>query len=117
MGLSEHLTIQARRVAGFDEDSRRVFLTFFAKVHTLNTKDRCSQAESARTCLGTRYRFIMSEETIEKVYAMPRIGDQAPDFEAVTTKGKIKFRTRGARGYFLFYKTAFRSDPKPYLFY
>ena len=33
----------------------------------------------------------MSEETIEKVYAMPRIGDQAPDFEAVTTKGKIKF--------------------------
>jgi len=33
----------------------------------------------------------MSEETIEKVYTMPRIGDQAPDFEAVTTKGKIKF--------------------------
>ncbi|GAL68442.1 peroxiredoxin [Jejuia pallidilutea] len=33
--------------------------------------------------------------TIEKVqeqefYSMPRIGDQAPDFEAVTTKGKIK---------------------------
>lgn len=27
----------------------------------------------------------------EQVYAMPRIGDQAPDFEAVTTKGKIKF--------------------------
>ncbi|NND11177.1 MAG: peroxiredoxin [Flavobacteriaceae bacterium] len=26
-----------------------------------------------------------------KQYAMPRIGDQAPDFEAVTTKGKIKF--------------------------
>ncbi|NNK28092.1 MAG: peroxiredoxin [Flavobacteriaceae bacterium] len=25
-----------------------------------------------------------------KQYAMPRIGDQAPDFEAVTTKGKIK---------------------------
>lgn len=30
----------------------------------------------------------MNEETI---YAMPRIGDFAPDFEAVTTKGKIKF--------------------------
>jgi peroxiredoxin (alkyl hydroperoxide reductase subunit C) len=27
----------------------------------------------------------------EEVYAMPRIGDQAPDFEAVTTYGKIKF--------------------------
>lgn len=27
----------------------------------------------------------------EKVYNMPRIGDIAPDFEAVTTKGKIKF--------------------------
>lgn len=24
-------------------------------------------------------------------YTMPRIGDQAPDFEALTTKGKIKF--------------------------
>lgn len=31
------------------------------------------------------------EENTEKVYSMPRIGDQAPDFEAVTTKGKIKF--------------------------
>lgn len=29
-------------------------------------------------------------ETIEKIYPMPRIGDQAPDFEALTTKGKIK---------------------------
>lgn len=27
----------------------------------------------------------------EQVSSMPRIGDQAPDFEAVTTKGKIKF--------------------------
>ncbi len=27
----------------------------------------------------------------EKINYMPRIGDQAPDFEAVTTKGKIKF--------------------------
>ncbi|MBO0330257.1 peroxiredoxin [[Muricauda] lutisoli] len=27
----------------------------------------------------------------EKVNQMPRIGDTAPDFEAVTTKGKIKF--------------------------
>ncbi len=27
----------------------------------------------------------------EEVYSMPRIGDQAPDFEAVTTYGKIKF--------------------------
>lgn len=31
------------------------------------------------------------EETVEKVTMMPRIGDQAPDFDAVTTKGKIKF--------------------------
>ena len=30
-------------------------------------------------------------ETIENSYAMPRIGDIAPDFEAVTTIGKIKF--------------------------
>jgi len=30
------------------------------------------------------------EETITGNF-MPRIGDQAPDFEAVTTKGKIKF--------------------------
>lgn len=27
----------------------------------------------------------------EQAYRMPLIGDQAPDFEAVTTKGKIKF--------------------------
>lgn len=27
----------------------------------------------------------------EKVFTMPRIGDMAPDFEAVTTTGKIKF--------------------------
>ncbi|MEZ4886832.1 MAG: peroxiredoxin [Chitinophagales bacterium] len=30
-------------------------------------------------------------ETQEIINTMPRIGDQAPDFEAVTTKGKIKF--------------------------
>ncbi|MCB9189386.1 MAG: peroxiredoxin [Flavobacteriales bacterium] len=30
-------------------------------------------------------------ETNENINVMPRIGDQAPDFEAVTTKGKIKF--------------------------
>jgi len=31
------------------------------------------------------------ENTEEKVkYSMPRIGDMAPDFEAITTKGKIK---------------------------
>ena len=31
-------------------------------------------------------------ETTEKTpISMPRIGDQAPDFEAITTKGKIKF--------------------------
>ncbi len=30
-------------------------------------------------------------EVQEVVNVMPRIGDQAPDFEAVTTKGKIKF--------------------------
>ena len=29
-------------------------------------------------------------EELEKVTMMPRIGDIAPDFEAVTTKGKIK---------------------------
>ncbi len=27
----------------------------------------------------------------EVAYSMPRIGDSAPDFEAITTKGKIKF--------------------------
>jgi peroxiredoxin (alkyl hydroperoxide reductase subunit C) len=32
----------------------------------------------------------MDEQTIQ-VNPMPRIGDQAPDFEAVTTTGKIKF--------------------------
>jgi peroxiredoxin (alkyl hydroperoxide reductase subunit C) len=30
-------------------------------------------------------------ESNEQVYAMPRIGDIAPDFNAVTTTGKIKF--------------------------
>jgi peroxiredoxin (alkyl hydroperoxide reductase subunit C) len=30
------------------------------------------------------------EQVTEKVYPMPRIGDVAPDFEAVTTKGKMK---------------------------
>lgn len=30
-------------------------------------------------------------EIQETINAMPRIGDQAPDFEAVTTKGNIKF--------------------------
>ena len=30
-------------------------------------------------------------ETVEQVVAMPRIGDMAPDFEAITTTGKIKF--------------------------
>ncbi len=30
-------------------------------------------------------------EVQEVAQTMPRIGDQAPDFEAVTTKGKIKF--------------------------
>mgnify|MGYP005859499521 FL=1 len=28
---------------------------------------------------------------VPQVNSMPRIGDHAPDFEAVTTKGKIKF--------------------------
>ncbi|HFB61639.1 MAG TPA: peroxiredoxin [Bacteroidetes bacterium] len=32
----------------------------------------------------------MEQETKE-INVMPRIGDQAPDFEAVTTKGKIRF--------------------------
>ncbi len=31
------------------------------------------------------------ENTMETFTTMPRIGDMAPDFEAVTTKGKIKF--------------------------
>jgi peroxiredoxin (alkyl hydroperoxide reductase subunit C) len=31
------------------------------------------------------------ENTENNTYQMPRIGDQAPDFEAVTTKGNIKF--------------------------
>lgn len=30
-------------------------------------------------------------ETTEKITTMPRIGDIAPDFEAVTTTGKLKF--------------------------
>jgi peroxiredoxin (alkyl hydroperoxide reductase subunit C) len=30
-------------------------------------------------------------ETNEQIYTMPRIGDTAPDFQAVTTKGTIKF--------------------------
>lgn len=30
-------------------------------------------------------------EVQETINVMPRIGDQAPDFEAMTTKGKIKF--------------------------
>lgn len=30
-------------------------------------------------------------ETQEQVMTMPRIGDMAPDFEAITTTGKIKF--------------------------
>jgi len=35
------------------------------------------------------YFTMETQET--KHYAMPRIGDQAPDFKAVTTKGNIKF--------------------------
>ena len=31
------------------------------------------------------------EVTEQQINVMPRIGDQAPDFEAVTTKGKVKF--------------------------
>lgn len=30
-------------------------------------------------------------ETTEKIYAMPRIGDKAPSFKAVTTQGNINF--------------------------
>ncbi|MDN6290952.1 MAG: peroxiredoxin [Tetragenococcus koreensis] len=33
----------------------------------------------------------MENETEKQVVSMPRIGDDAPNFEAVTTKGKIKF--------------------------
>ena len=31
------------------------------------------------------------QEEQQRFYGMPRIGDKAPDFEALTTKGKIKF--------------------------
>ena len=31
------------------------------------------------------------ETTEQKVFTMPRIGDMAPDFEAVTTTGRLKF--------------------------
>ena len=27
----------------------------------------------------------------QELYSMPRIGDKAPDFEALTTTGKMKF--------------------------
>ena len=33
----------------------------------------------------------MDNVVMDKVQVMPRIGDQAPDFEAVTTTGKIRF--------------------------
>jgi peroxiredoxin (alkyl hydroperoxide reductase subunit C) len=33
----------------------------------------------------------MEEQTTNNAYQMPRIGDQAPDFEAMTTHGMIKF--------------------------
>ena len=33
------------------------------------------------------------------VNPMPRIGDIAPDFEAVTTKGKIKFSEFGVKNH------------------
>ncbi len=33
----------------------------------------------------------METQVVEKMQVMPRIGDMAPDFEAITTKGKIKF--------------------------
>ena len=32
-------------------------------------------------------------ETIEAVVAMPRIGDKAPEFKAITTQGEINFPT------------------------
>ncbi|EPR71075.1 Alkyl hydroperoxide reductase subunit C-like protein [Cyclobacterium qasimii] len=31
-------------------------------------------------------------EMKDQVVTMPRIGDKAPDFEAVTTKGKLNFQ-------------------------
>jgi len=33
---------------------------------------------------------LKQESQIQEVMSMPRIGDQAPDFEAVTTTGNIK---------------------------
>jgi peroxiredoxin (alkyl hydroperoxide reductase subunit C) len=35
------------------------------------------------------------EEQVNMINSMPRIGDKAPDFEAVTTHGKIKFSEYG----------------------
>ncbi|MCB0641035.1 MAG: peroxiredoxin [Phaeodactylibacter sp.] len=33
----------------------------------------------------------MEQQLVEQAHTMPRIGDQAPDFDAVTTTGKIRF--------------------------
>ena len=38
--------------------------------------------------------------TMETITGMPRIGDKAPDFEAVTTTGKLKFYRIYESGYF-----------------
>ena len=39
----------------------------------------------------------------EKVYSIPRIGDMAPDFEAVTTTGKLKFSEYNRGSWVIFF--------------
>ena len=39
----------------------------------------------------------------EKVFLMPRIGDMAPDFEAVTTTGKLKFSAYNKGSWVVFF--------------
>jgi alkyl hydroperoxide reductase subunit AhpC len=44
----------------------------------------------------------------EKVFLMPRIGDMAPDFEAVTTTGKLKFSEYNKGSWVVFFFTSCR---------
>ena len=39
----------------------------------------------------------IQNQTQQQYYSMPRIGDQAPAFEAVTTQGKIRSSPRISR--------------------
>lgn len=40
---------------------------------------------------------------MEQITSMPRIGDKAPDFEAVTTTGKLKFSTYNKGSWVIFF--------------